>query len=109
MEREGSEDGPEAEGAGQKIDDRNAPRLDIFVNRFEEAAAPRDIVVTIRAVNEGRRTLSTLIRGRMLSFVIEELGPDNKPRSSFECTGQHAPHAIPIEMMRFLTAAQERK
>jgi hypothetical protein len=107
MEREGSEDGPEAEGASAQIEDRNAPQLDIYVERFEDAAAPRDVVVTIRAVNEGRRTLSTLVRGRMLSFVVEELGPDNKSRATFECSGQHAPHAIPIEMMRNVRPGQE--
>jgi hypothetical protein len=106
MEREGSEDGPEVEGAWAKVEDRNAPQLDIYVERFEDAAAPRDVVVTIRAVNEGRRTLSTLVRGRMLSFVVEELGPDNKPRATFECSGQHAPHAIPIEMMRDVRPGQ---
>ncbi len=43
----------------------------------------------------------------MLSFLVEELGPDNRARRVFECSGQHAPHAIPIEMMRDLRPGQQ--
>lgn len=101
MEREGSENGP-ASVARYEAVDRNAAQLEIFVERFEDASSPRDVVLTIRAVNEGRRQLATLVRGRMLTFFVEELAHDGSVRSTVECAGQHAPHAIPIEMMQDL-------
>lgn len=105
MEREGTRGGPPALGAYEAVD-RNVAQLDIFVERFEEASSPRDITLTIRAVNEGQRKLATLVRGRMLTFFIEELAHDGSVRSSFACSGQHAPHAIPIEMMQNVRPGQ---
>ncbi len=107
LEREGDRGGPPATGSASWFVDRNVPQLDIYVERFDDAASSRDIVLTIRAVNEGKRTLSTVIRGRMLSFRVDELGPDNQPRRTFECAGQHAPHAVPTELMLTVTPGRE--
>lgn len=86
--------------------DRQAPALDIYVSRHSDAGAARDIVMTIRAVNEGRRELLTVIRSRMLAFHVEALGPDNRPVSTVECRGQDAPHAIPVEAVRDVDPGQ---
>ncbi len=92
--------------AAPPAEDRNAARVDVYVDRTSDADAPRNVVVNIRAVNEGRRELISALRGRMLSFTVEQLGPDNEPRQSFVCRGSERPHAMPIEAGRDLDAGQ---
>ncbi len=87
--------------------DRNGAELDIYVSRFAEATNPRDLVVTIRATNEGGRALATVIRSRMLAFRVEELAPDNTARVTTECRGQDHPHAIPIEAVSNVRPGRE--
>lgn len=95
-----------ADKADDDADDRNAGRMDVYIDRYADAEAPRDAVVNIRAVNEGRRDLAAALRGRMLSFTVEQLGPDNKARRSFDCRGADRPHAMPIETIRDVDAGQ---
>jgi len=87
--------------------DRNAESLEIFVGRFSDAGNPRDLVLTIRASNEGRRALATVVRGRMLSFHVEELGTDNRAIAVTDCHGQDNPHAIPIEAVSDMRPGRE--
>jgi hypothetical protein len=87
--------------------DRNAPELDVYVSRFAEATNPRELVVTIRAVNEGGRALATVVRSRMLAFRVEELAADNTARATTECRGQDHPHAIPIEAVANVRPGRE--
>lgn len=102
-----SDDSPTTPDAPEvPTDDRNAGKVDVYIDRYADAEAPRDAVVSIRAVNEGRRELSAALRGRMLSFTIEKLGPDNKAQQSFDCRGSDRPHAMPIETLRDLDAGQ---
>jgi hypothetical protein len=100
--KKSDDDGPSAPPA----EDRNAARVDVYVDRTSDADAPRNVVVNIRAVNEGRRELISALRGRMLSFTVEQLGPDNEPRQSFICRGSERPHAMPTEAGRDLDAGQ---
>ena len=85
--------------ASKKDPDRNRGDIDIYVSRTSDASAPRDVLLTIRAVNEGKRQLAAVLRGRMLQFVVEELAPDNTARRRVECAGQNAPHGIASEMV----------
>jgi hypothetical protein len=88
------------------IVDRNAAHVDVYVDRTTDAESSRDAVITIRAVNEGRRDLTTALRGRMLSFGVERLGPDNKATVEYDCRGGDRPHAMPIETTQDLGAGQ---
>jgi hypothetical protein len=85
--------------ASKKDPDRNRGDIDIYVSRTSDAAAARDVLLTIRAVNEGKRQLAAVLRGRMLQFLVEELAPDNTARRRVECAGQNAPHGIASEMV----------
>lgn len=90
---------PPVPSASKTDPDRNRGDIDIYVSRTSEASAPRDVLLTIRAVNEGKRQLAAVLRGRMLQFVVEELAPDNTARRRVECAGQNAPHGIATEMV----------
>jgi hypothetical protein len=87
--------------------DENAGRVDVFVRRYADAHAGRDVVVTIDAVNEGHRSLSAVLRGRMLSFTVEELGRDNRAVNTVQCSGSHKPHAIASEAVRSYRPGQK--
>lgn len=87
--------------------DENAGRVDVFVRRYADAYAGRDVVVTIDAVNEGRRSLSAVLRGRMLSFTVEELGRDNRAVNTVQCSGSNQPHAIASEAVRSYRPGQK--
>lgn len=87
--------------------DENAGRVDVFVRRYADAHAGRDVVVTIDAVNEGRRSLSAVLRGRMLSFTVEELGRDNRAVNTVQCSGSNQPHAIASEAVRSYRPGQK--
>lgn len=90
---------PPPKSASKKDPDRNRGDIDIYVSRTSDASAPRDVLLTIRAVNEGKRQLAAVLRGRMLRFVVEELAADNTARNRVECAGQNAPHGIATEMV----------
>ncbi|NUP04941.1 MAG: hypothetical protein HOW73_02655 [Polyangiaceae bacterium] len=81
------------------IVDKNAGHLDVFVSRLIDASAPRDIVLTVRAKNEGKRKLAAVLRGRMLHFHVEEVGADNRTLRNVDCTHQNAGHGIATEMI----------
>jgi hypothetical protein len=87
--------------------DENAGRVEVFVRRYSDANAGRDVVVSIDAVNEGQRSLTAVLRGRMLSFTVEELGRDNRPVNTVQCSGSHQPHAIPSEAVRSYRPGQK--
>ncbi len=95
----GEPESPTPPTASKKDPDRNRGDIDIYVSRTSDAGAPRDVTLTIRAVNEGKRQLAAVLRGRMLQFVVEELAPDNTARRRVECAGQNAPHGIASEMV----------
>lgn len=77
--------------------DKNAGYLDIYVSRLVDAGSPRDVVLTIRAKNEGRRKLAGVLRSRMLHFKVEEVGADNRTLREVMCTHQEAAHGIATE------------
>jgi hypothetical protein len=77
--------------------DRRAPQLDVYVEQRVDAHAGRDVVLTLRAVNEGERKLTTVLRTRMLRVRVEELRADNKVEQETLCTGQHAAHGVAAE------------
>jgi hypothetical protein len=77
--------------------DRRAPQLDVYVEQRVDAHAGRDVVLTIRAVNEGERKLKTVLRTRMLRVRVEELRADNEAAQETLCTGQHAAHGVASE------------
>jgi hypothetical protein len=77
--------------------DRRAPQLDVYLEQRVDAHAGRDVVLTLRAVNEGERKLTTVLRTRMLRVRVEELRADNKAEQVTLCTGQHAAHGVASE------------
>lgn len=79
--------------------DLNAPHLDVYSRQLIDAPAARDIVIQVRAVNEGKRQLLTVLRSRMLHFRVEELKADNTARVTVDCVHQNAPHGIAREMI----------
>lgn len=89
--------------------DPNAPRLDVYVEQRVDATAGRDVVLTLRAVNEGERKLATVLRTRMMTIRVEELRADNRPRAVTLCTGQHAAHAVASELVGSLGAGRESR
>jgi hypothetical protein len=84
---------------GTTVVDANAPRLGLFVDRHDDAHAARDVAVTLRASNEGRRALSAVLRGRMLGFVVERLGHDGRVDWSTTCAPAPKPHASASELV----------
>jgi hypothetical protein len=84
--------------------DRRAPQLDVYVDQRVDAHAGRDVVLTLRAVNEGERKLATVLRTRMLRVRVEELRADNKAEREVLCTGQHAAHGVASEHVATLGA-----
>jgi hypothetical protein len=77
--------------------DQRAPQLDVYLEQRVDAHAGRDVVLTLRAVNEGERKLTTVLRTRMLRVRVEELRADNKAAHETLCTGQHAAHGVASE------------
>ena len=105
-------EGGHAHGAAHEPDsslDPNAPRLDVYVEQRVDATAGRDVVLTLRAVNEGERKLATVLRTRMMTIRVEELRADNRPRAVTLCTGQHAAHAVASELVGSLGAGRESR
>lgn len=86
--------------------DRNVARMEVFLDRFSDASVSRDVVVNLKASNEGKRALLTVLRSRMLEFQIEHLGADNTPMSTVDCPGAAYAHATAIEMLRDLPAGK---
>jgi hypothetical protein len=89
--------------------DPSAPRLDVYVEQRVDATAGRDVVLTLRAVNEGERKLATVLRTRMMTIRVEELRADNRPRAVTLCTGQHAAHGVASELVGTLGAGRESR
>lgn len=89
--------------------DKAAGQLDIYLSRLVDAAAARDVVLTIRAKNEGHRKLAAVLRSRMLHFRVEELGADNRTLRSVTCVHQSGAHAIATEMVGELKPGKEEK
>jgi hypothetical protein len=79
--------------------DANAPRLGLFVDRHDDAHAARDVAVTLRASNEGRRALSAVLRGRMLGFVVERLAHDGLVATTTTCAPAPKAHASASELV----------
>lgn len=77
--------------------DQRAPKLDVYLEQRVDAHAGRDVVLTLRAVNEGERKLTTVLRTRMLRVRVEELRADDKAEHETLCTGQHAAHGVASE------------
>lgn len=99
-------EGAAAALAGDTVD-RNAPHIDIYARQLVDAGAARDVVLNVRAVNEGRRQLVTVLRSRMLHFRVDELKADNTPRHSTDCVHQNAPHSIASEMVERVAPGRE--
>lgn len=99
-------EGAAAALAGDTVD-RNAPHIDIYARQLVDAGAARDVVINVRAVNEGRRQLLTVLRSRMLHFRVEELKADNTARHTTECVHQNAPHGIASEMVERVAPGRE--
>lgn len=89
--------------------DKAAGHIDIYVSRFVDAPTTSDVVLTIRAVNEGRRKLAAVLRGRMLHFAVEELGPDNRTVRQTDCVHQNNAHGIATEMVSEVAPGKEIK
>jgi hypothetical protein len=98
------DDGSNA-GEGSFID-LNKARVEVVVDRFNDVGVARDIIVNVRAENAGRRALLTAIRGRMLSFTVEQLGSDNHPKSTADCVQSDRPHGAPAESLFDLNGGQ---
>ena len=58
---EADKNGDSAADLGQSQEDRNAAHVDVYVSRTSDADAPRNVVVNIRAVNEGRRDRKSVV------------------------------------------------
>lgn len=87
----------------EHLEDRMAPDLDLYVERWATGGAPRDLVLRIRAENEGGRALSAVLRSRMLRFRVEgPLAADNRTTATSECLLDERSHAVPVEMVRNL-------
>lgn len=113
-----SHDGSEAEEEEEQapvvtspppVVDMKAGHLDIYVERLVDAAAPRDVILTIRAKNEGRRKLAAVLRGRMLHFHVEELAADNRPLREVDCVHQASAHGIATEMVSEVQPGREMR
>lgn len=104
---------PPEEDAPYQVDkpaplvDKGAGHIDIYVSRFVDAPTTSDVVLTIRAINEGRRKLAAVLRGRMLHFAVEELGPDNRTLRHVDCTHQTNAHGIATEMVSDVAPGKE--
>ncbi len=77
------------------IVDENAPRLVITVGRYQEAAAERNVSITVTAKNEGHRPMLAALRPRMLSFEVVK--PDGEKA---ECGANTLPRGMPREAFR---------
>ena len=56
------------------IVDENAPRLELTIDKFVDAAAPDHVTINFKATNVGKRPMMVVLRPRMLGLDIE--GPD---------------------------------
>lgn len=89
--------------------DRLAPDLDLYVERWSSGGAPRDLVLRLRAENEGGRALTAVLRSRMLRFRVEgPLTADNQTTATTECLLDERSHAVPVEMVRSLRPGQSQ-
>jgi hypothetical protein len=84
---------------GPTFTDLNAAKVDVYVDRTIDAGAARDLVLNVHVKNDGTHDLTTALRGAMLTFTVEELGPDNQARNVVECGGSEHPHPIAAEML----------
>ncbi|MFO0612000.1 MAG: hypothetical protein U0414_05410 [Polyangiaceae bacterium] len=86
--------------------DKNKARFTVFVDRFSDVNAARDIVVNVHLKNEGTHEMIAALRGRMVSFVVEQLGRDGSSMKTVDCTGEDQTHPISAEMLRGLGGGQ---
>lgn len=83
------------------IIDENAPRLEISVGRYQDAAAERNLSITVTAKNAGHRPMLAALRPRMLSFMV--VGPDG---AETECGANTLPRGMPREAFRSYKAGE---
>jgi hypothetical protein len=93
--------GPEGEAKKPPIVDENAPRLEITTARYQDAAAERNVSITVTAKNVGHRPMLAALRPRMLSFQV--IGPDG---SETECGANTLPRGMPREAFRSYKAGE---
>lgn len=88
----------------KKIVDANAPRLELSVSPFSEAADPAHTSVTFTAKNVGQRAMQVLLRPRMVSLNIEgPLTDDGRgPPVATRCNALAPTRAFPREAYRSL-------
>ncbi len=86
--------------------DKNQAKFTVFVDRFADVNAARDIVVNVHLKNEGTHAMISALRGRMISFIVEQLGRDGKSMKTTDCTGESQTHPISAEMLRGLGGGQ---
>lgn len=86
--------------------DKNKAKFTVFVDRFSDVNAARDIVVNVHLKNEGTHAMISALRGRMISFIVEQLGRDGRSVKTTDCTGEAQTHPISAEMLRGLGGGQ---
>jgi hypothetical protein len=86
--------------------DKNKARFTVVVDRFSDVNAARDIVVNVHLKNEGTHDMIAALRGRMVSFIVEQLGRDGKSMKTVDCAGEDQTHPISAEMLRGLAGGQ---
>lgn len=86
--------------------DKNRARFVVTVDRFSDVNAPRDIMVNVHLKNDGTHDMIAALRGRMISFVVEQLGRDGKSMHTTDCAGENQTHPISAEMIRGLSGGQ---
>lgn len=86
--------------------DKNKARFVVTVDRFADVNAARDIVVNVHLKNEGTHDMIAALRGRMISFVVEQLGRDGQSLKTVDCAGEDQTHPISAEMIRGLAGGQ---
>jgi hypothetical protein len=87
--------GSEGEAKKPPIVDENAPRLEITTARYQDAAAERNVSITVTAKNVGHRPMLAALRPRMLSFQV--IGPNG---SETVCGANTLPRGMPREAFR---------
>jgi len=80
-----------------------APDLDLHVDPWSSGTAPRDLLLRLPAEKEGGRSLSAVVRSRMLRFRVEgPLTPQNQTTQTTECIVDEKQHGVSVEMVRNL-------
>lgn len=75
--------------------DANAPRLAIEAARFLDAAAGRNVSMTVTAKNVGRRPMLAALRARMIEFRVTDPGGEVTV-----CNEDTAPRGMPRDAFR---------